>query len=428
MTSTELSNKPLEPVSSSVTSTATPIYDLVCIGFGPAQIATAIANRESKTPCKVLFLEKKPKFSWHAGTHVARTRMDSPFVYDLATIRNPRSAFSYVNYLLARKRLIEFANSDRLNPLRVEFEDYLRWCAEQFKDQVRYGSEAIQVVPISEDDTVRVWKVVVRDGNGVLSVVCTKSILAPSPASDVAKPKPLPTVDFLAGQRIISMDDYQSRRNDLRGPNEPRLNITVVGSGRQTAEILDDLLSCPRLGNITVVTEDESLTPLRILSEQEPPQPRLCSIWAKPSCDQKSSVTDATELVQTIYMRAYEKQVASRGQYGLNVVVGKDAAELCSNANFIIRDTATTPMASTELLQSLDALVLGCRSKGDSLEEVQFKRSAVAEGCRVFLISANSEGGRSLAKDIAVMAGLVVNALSPTAGVRREGLQAQARI
>jgi L-ornithine N5-oxygenase len=428
MTSTEQSKQPLEPVSNSVASTATAVYDLVCIGFGPAQIATAIANQESKTPSKVLFLEKKPKFSWHTGAHVARTRMDSPFVYDLATIRNPRTAFSYVNYLLAQKRLIEFANSDRLNPLRVEFEEYLRWCAEQFKDQVRYGSEAVQVVPISEEGIIKSWKVVVRESSGAMSVVCTKSVLAPSPASSFSKPQPLTTVDFLAGQRIISMDDYQSKRNDLRGPNEPRLNVAVVGSGRNAAEILDDLLSCPRLGNITVVTEDESLTPLRILSEQEPPQPRLCSIWAKPSCDQKHSVTDASELVQTIYMRAYEKQVASRGQYGLHVVVGKDAAELCSNANFIIRDTATTPMPSTELLQSLDALVLGCRSKGDSLEEVQFKRSAVAEGCRVFLMSANSEGGRSLAKDIAVMAGHVVKALSPAAGVRRDGLQVQARM
>jgi L-ornithine N5-oxygenase len=428
MASTEQSNKPLEPVSNSVASTATPVYDLVCIGFGPAQIATAIANRESKTPLKVLFLEQKAAFSWHAGTHVARTRMDSPFVYDLATMRNPRSAFTYVNYLLTQKRLIEFANSDRLNPLRVEFAYYLQWCAEHFKDQVRYGSEAVQVVPISEDDTVRAWKIVVRDKNGAFSVVCTKSVVAPSPASSVSKQPSLTTVDFLAGQRIISMDDYQSRRNDLRGANEPRLNVAVVGSGRQTAEILDDLLSCPRLGHITVVTEDESLTPLRILSEQEPPQPELCSIWAKPSCDQKGPVTEASELVQTIYMRAYEKQVACRGQYGLRVVVGKDAAELCLNANFIIRDTATTTMPSTELLQSLDALVLGCRSKGDGLEEVQFKRSAVAEECRVFLMSANSEGGRSLAKDIAMMAGHVVNAMAPATGARRDGVLVQARI
>lgn len=429
MTSTEHSSKSLRPVSDSATSAAAPMYDFVCIGFGPAQVATAIANREAKKPAKVLYLERKPSFSWHSAGHLARTRMENPFLYDLATVRNPRSAFSYVNYLLAHKRLIEFANSDRLEPLRVEFEDYLRWCAKQFKDQVRYGSEAVEVVPESEHGAVEAWRVTVRDPKGDLSLVRATVVIAPSPASDGTKtPQPLTSVDFLAGQRIISLDDYQSRRNDLRGVNEPRLDIAVVGSGRRTTEIIDDLLSCPRLGNVTVVTEDESLAPLRVLSEQETPQPRLCSIWVKSSNSQQGAVTEASELVQTIYMRAYEKQVVSRGQYRLRVIIGKDAAEPCSKAHVIIRDTTPTPMPSTEMLQSLDAMVLGCRSKGDSLEEVQFKRGVVAEGCRVFLMSAHSEGGRSLAKDVAITAGRVVNAMTSASDGRRNGIVVQARM
>ena len=417
------------PQLSTESTTTTPTYDFVCIGFGPAQIATAIANREARKPSRVLYLERKQSFSWFSDTHLARTRMKNPFVYDLATVRNPRSAFSYVNYLLARKRLIEFANSDRLNPLRIEFEDYLRWCAEQFKEQVRYGSEAVEVVPELQDDVVRAWRVAVRDSNGNVSVVRAKVVGAPSPASDnTPQQQSLTSFDFLAEQRIISMDDYLTRRNDLRGVNEPRLDIVVVGSGRQITEILDDLLSCPRLGNVTVVTEDQSLVPLRILGEKEPPQPRLCSIWAKPSGDQQGAVTDASHLVQTIYMRAYEKQVASRGQYGLRVIVGKDAAKACSKASIIIRDTTPSPMPSTEMLQSLDSLVLGCRSKGDGLEEVVFKRGVAAEGCRVFLMSAHSEFGRSLAKDVAITAGQIVKALSPVPAERRNGVVAQARM
>lgn len=415
--------------NSSGSDSATTMYDLVCIGFGPAQIATAIANRESKTPSNILFLERKPAFSWHSGVHGSRTRMDNPFMYDLATLRNPRSAFSYVNYLLARKRLIEFANSDRLTPLRVEFEDYLRWCAEHFKGQVRYETEAREVAPVLEDNVVSGWKISVKDADGGTSTIQARSIVAPSPASNSsAKQQPLASVDFLAGQRIISMDDYQSRRNELRGANEPRLNIAVVGSSPQTIEVLDDLLSCPRLGNITVVTENDSLAPLRVLGEQEPPQPRLCSIWAKPSCGQETPITEASELLQTIYMRAYEKQVTSRGQYSLRIVIGKDAAEGCAGANFIIRDAATSPLPNTELLRSLEPLVLGCRSKGDSLEEVQFKRSVAAGNCRVFLVSANSEGGRTLAKDVALMAGHIAKSTSAADQGRRDGVLVQARI
>jgi len=423
------STKPLEPGCSSVTPAATALYDLVCVGFGPAQLATAIANRETKPPSSVLFLERKSSFSWHSGTHGARTRLEGPFIYDLATLRNPRSAFSYANYLLARNRLIEFANSDRLNPLRIEFEDYLKWCAEHFKDQVRYSSEVVKIVPILSGDVVSAWQVAVRDEKGALSLFRAKNILAPSPASsDRSKLPPLVSVDFLAGERIISMDDYQSRRNELRGTTESRHNIAVFGAGRRTAEIVDDLLSCPRLGNITVVTEDESLAPLQALAEQEPPRPQLCSIWAKPSSNQKASIPEASELVQSIYMRAYEKQVASRGQYTLRVIIGKEAAGTCSSVNFIIRDTRDDASLSTGLLQNLDKLALGCWPKGDSLEEVQFKRGAVDPGCRVFLMSANTEGGRSLAKDVAVMAGHVVKLMSQKVETRRNDVIAQARM
>jgi L-ornithine N5-oxygenase len=222
------------------------------------------------------------------------------------------------------------------------------------------------------------------------------------------------------------MADYLLRRDELRQSFEPQLNVAVVGSSQQAVEILDDLLSCPRLGNITVVTENEDLAPLKVLGEQEPPQPRLCSIWSKPICDSKS-VTESSELIQAIYMRAYEKQVRSKGEHVLRVVIGKDASEPCSQANVIIRDTSAAPFSSSGLLQSLNTLVLGCHQLGESFEEVQFKRGAVADA-RMWLMSANSEGGRSLAKDISLRAGEVVNALSSPVADRRDGLVVQARI
>ncbi|OAG12371.1 uncharacterized protein CC84DRAFT_1159696 [Paraphaeosphaeria sporulosa] len=432
MTSTEQHSRPFNPISSSPQEMSTMVYDLLCIGFGPAQLATAIANHESRKPANLLFVERKANFSWHSP-QLARTRMESPFIYDLVTTRNPRSAFSYTNYLFVRDRLVEFTNSDRLNPLRLEFEDYLGWAAGHFEDSIRYGSEVVGVAPEKGDGPVRRWNVAIRDANGQSQVVQARSIVGPSPSGKHDhKPLSLTNVDFLAGQRIISVEDYKLKRDTLRGKNEPRLNVAVVGSGEQTIEILADLLTCPRLGNITVVTENESLAPLRILEgEQEPPQPRLCSIWAKPSCEQKSTVTGSSELVQDIYARAYEKQVASKGEYTLRVVVGsRDAGGACSNAKVIIAEQPQrSTFANNGLFHGLDALVLGCRQKGDSLEEVQFKRGAVAESCKVWMLSAHSEGGRSLAKDIALRAGEVVNALATTEqGRERESMMIAARM
>ncbi|KAL5453291.1 hypothetical protein PMIN06_005551 [Paraphaeosphaeria minitans] len=432
MTSTEQYSRQFNPISSPPQATSNMVYDLLCIGFGPAQLATAIANHESRKPANALFVERKPTFSWYS-TQLARTRMESPFIYDLATTRNPRSAFSYTNYLFVRHRLVEFTNSDRLNPLRLEFEDYLSWAAGHFKDSVRYGNEVVGVAPEKGDGPVRRWNVAIRDANGQTQVVQTKNIVGPSPCRNHdQKPLSLAKVDFLAGQRIISVEDYKSRRNELRGKNEPRLNIAVVGSGEQTIEILDDLLTCPRLGNITVVTENESLAPLRILEgEQEPPQPRLCSIWAKPPCEPKSTVAGSSEILQDIYARAYEKQVASKGEYTMRVVVGsRDGGAACTKASVVIAEQPQrSAFANNGLFHGLDALVLGCRQKGDSLEEVQFKRGAVAESCKVWMLSAHSEGGRSLAKDIAVRAGEVVNALATTEeGGERESVIIAARM
>lgn len=405
------------------------MYDLICIGFGPAQLATAIANRESKKPSNVLFVERKPAFSWHQP-QLARMRMENPFLYDLATVRNPRSSFTYTNFLLSRNRLVEFANSDRLNPLRMEFEEYLQWCAQQFANEVRYGNEALQVIPEIVDGAVRHWSVVVKDDKGKFSKFQAKSILGPSPP-EKREQKPLPqslsTVNFLAGQRIISMDDYKFKKNEIKDRRETPLNVAVVGSGQETIEILDDLLSCPRLGNITVVSENGSLAPLKVLSEgSDAAPPKLCSIWTKSSCDQKTSVTEASELVQHIYDRAYEKLVSSKGKYGLRVVIGRDTAEPCSTADVIVAEQALRQLPSSGLFKEIDSLVLGCRQIGDSLEEVQFKRGAVTDSCRLWMVAAHSEGGRSLAKDIAVRAGDVVSRLATSSSAAGDKVRGQA--
>ncbi|KAH9864440.1 hypothetical protein J1614_010374 [Plenodomus biglobosus] len=430
MATTERSASPLDTTAKSSSPDTTPSFDLVSIGFGAVQLATAIANREARKPLNTLYLERKPSFSWHNASHTARTRMETPFIYDLATLRNPRTSFSYVNYLLEKKRLIEFANSDRLNPLREEFDDYMTWCAEKFNDQVRYGSEVIGVTPEMDDGRAKGWRIAVRDGQGKTYVVRARNIVAPSPSKQ--KPtvtQPLTTIDFLSGQRIIPMSEYAARREELRGANEPRLNISVIGSGPQTAEVLNDLLSCPRLGNITVATEDESLTPLTVLNEQEPPQPQVCSIWAKPLESKKLSVTGSPELVQAIYMRGYEKHVQTKGEYRLRVFIGRDAGAACSKSDFVIRDTGVSSMSTSGLLESLGNLVLGCQQKSESLEEVQFKRGAVADGCRLWLVSSESEGGRTLAKDVALAAGEIVRKVSSVAQASQAGVvQVQARM
>lgn len=128
-------------------------------------------------------------------------------------------------------------------------------------------------------------------------------------------------------------------------------------------------------------------------------------------------------------MRAYEKQIRSKGQYKLRVVFGKDAGAACSKSNVIIRNTAASSWSGSVLLQNIDTLALGCRPTGEAVEEVQFKRGAVAEDCHLWLVSSKYEGGRTLPKDIALSAGEIVRKVSSVAeGPRDDVVQMQARI
>ena len=95
------------------------VHDLICVGFGPASLAIAVAlhdaledgipNLRTVQP-KVRFLERQQQFSWHAGMLLPGAKMQISFLKDLATLRNPRSQFTFLNYLYTNSRLVQFSN------------------------------------------------------------------------------------------------------------------------------------------------------------------------------------------------------------------------------------------------------------------------------------------------------------------------------
>lgn len=137
------------------------VLDMICIGFGPASLAIAIAladkcaalSPSSRPLPRVLFLEKQPQFSWHAGMQLPEAHMQISFLKDLATPRDPTSPFSFINYLHSKGRLQKFINLGTFLPARKEYEDYMRWCAEHFDNSVRYGREITKVDQVLNDNT-----------------------------------------------------------------------------------------------------------------------------------------------------------------------------------------------------------------------------------------------------------------------------------
>lgn len=148
------------------------VNDIVGVGFGPANLALAIALREqseiSGGSSSYLFFERKNRFGWHRGMLIDGATMQISFLKDLATMRNPQSSFTFISYLHAQGRTAAFINSQTIYPLRQEFHNYLEWSASQFaEDEVIYDSEVIQVEPVSSGGSVEYLDVKVRAGTKV---------------------------------------------------------------------------------------------------------------------------------------------------------------------------------------------------------------------------------------------------------------------
>ena len=122
------------------------VLDFVGVGFGPSNLALAIAVKEHNDdpevtrPVVAEFVEVKPEFGWHTGMLIPGATMQVSFLKDLVTPRNPRSEFSFLSYLTDRGRLAEFINYKTFFPTRLEFHDYLSWAAANVDANVRYGS------------------------------------------------------------------------------------------------------------------------------------------------------------------------------------------------------------------------------------------------------------------------------------------------
>src|SRR5476649_516750 len=164
-----------------MTQLISPTYDVLGIGFGPSNLALAIALQEHARQqghnYHALFLDKQKDYRWHGNTLVAQSELQISFLKDLVTLRNPTSPFSFVNYLQEQGRLIDFINLGTFYPCRMEYNDYLRWVAGQFTEQSRYGEEVLTIEPVLHQQQIEALRVISRDTQGHQHVRTTRSVV-----------------------------------------------------------------------------------------------------------------------------------------------------------------------------------------------------------------------------------------------------------
>ncbi|EQL00467.1 ornithine monooxygenase [Ophiocordyceps sinensis CO18] len=208
-------------------------------------LAAGARLRPDGSAPKVLFVEKQAGFAWHAGMLLPGAKMQISFVKDLATLRDPRSEFTFLNYLHAHGRLVDFTNLDTFLPARVEYEDYLRWCAAHFHRLVRFGQEVVSVSPVA-GQPVRSFTV---ESRGLILYFKT--------GGQPSLPKSFP----LKHPRVIHSSEYAYRiRQLLPRPNSP-YRVAVVGAGQSAAEIFNNLQTLYPNAKTWLVMRPEFLRP-----------------------------------------------------------------------------------------------------------------------------------------------------------------------
>lgn len=233
------------------------IYDLLGIGFGPSNIALAIALDEFRQQghhLDCLFIEKQQHFAWHKDMLLDHADMQISFLKDLATLRNPRSHFTFTNYLFEKGRLQDFINLKTFFPSRQEFNDYLSWAASHFENSCAYHEEVIEVLPEKRGNEVSLLRVISQDTSGNLRERLTRNLVV----SVGGTPSIPESFRSLHGDpRVFHSSRYLGSIAKLKHAKR----IAIIGAGQSATEIFLDLHGRPGEPEIDLIMRGRAMHP-----------------------------------------------------------------------------------------------------------------------------------------------------------------------
>lgn len=315
-----------------------PELDVVGIGFGPSNLAMAIAVAEHNdaggpnATVTARFLERQAGFGWHRGMLLDDATMQVSFLKDLVTLRNPTSEFTFLKYLHSRGRLIDFINHKNLFPLRVEFHDYFAWAAAQVSEMVAYDAEVVSVAPVTDGDgEIRAVDVTTRDGgtSRARNLVMGTGLRPRLPEGITASPRIWHTSQLLHNlalrEQPAGPEKGQSKGEAAEGglkKGEPK-RVVVVGAGQSAAEAVACLHSafpaaevCAVLSRYGYSPADDSPFANRIFDPAavddfyaSPPEVKQQLMGYHGNTNY--SVVDI-DLIDDLYRRQYQEKVLGR--------------------------------------------------------------------------------------------------------------------
>jgi L-ornithine N5-monooxygenase len=207
--------------------------DLVSVGFGPSGIAVAaaiddLAESVQSSPLHARFYERQPSSAWHPNFILDGSDINHHFLRDLATPRNPRSRYTFTNYLKTKDRLYDFGLLGR-SPSRQEWSDYIQWVAGQLATYVTYDEPVEDVTPNLVNGELMGFTVETSSSRSY-----TTSVVL-SVGAQPFIPEPF---QKQLGSRIFHTSEYLARVAAL-----PQTigKLLVIGAGQSAGEAILDL-------------------------------------------------------------------------------------------------------------------------------------------------------------------------------------------
>lgn len=208
------------------------VLDVLGVGFGPSNIALAIALEESGDFESWHFLEQALTPIWQSemlfeiSLDTYSNIQNIPY-RDLVSPRNPRSKYSFLNYLVENGLMFQHLNMDMLMPLRPDYARYIQWVAEAFSDRVTCGQRVESITPDDEGDHYIVRTTEGQQFRARHVVIGTgRSPYVPEQFREVAN------------GRVLHQSRYQSAGAPLLSSLPQGARVAVIGSSQSAGEIL----------------------------------------------------------------------------------------------------------------------------------------------------------------------------------------------
>ncbi len=219
-------------------------YNLIGVGIGPFHLSLAALLKKASDQ-NFLFLDQKKAFHWHSELMFADADMQTSYLKDLVTPVDPKSPYTFLNYLVEHGLFYAFMNTERRTVTRHEFEHYCQWVSEQLAESLQFES-IIEGVDYQDNkffihtgrETITSQHLSVATGLKPRIPDCAKKALGPEVFH--AKSPDLAKID-LTGKRVL-----------------------IIGGGQTGVEVFTNAImhKWGRVSKIRLISRRQNLEPL----------------------------------------------------------------------------------------------------------------------------------------------------------------------